>query len=70
MLTLLFTWLLTWTLACCASVECSPELCGTGQGELDLGAFTQTPVSPTVVDVSAASSSWKQWFEAQLMTGD
>ena len=42
MLILVFTWPLAWTLASWASVECGSELCGTGQGEFDLGASIQT----------------------------
>lgn len=68
-LALLFTWLLTWTLACCTSVGCRPELCGTGQGELDLGAFTKSQV-PLLCMFQLLALPWKQWFKAQLIMGD
>lgn len=42
-LTLVFTWLLAWTLASWACLECSSELCRTGQDELDLGASIYIP---------------------------
>lgn len=67
-LALLFTWLLTWTLACCSSAGCGPELCGTGRAELDLGAVIQTLSVLLLFHLPALP--WKQWFEAQLMTGD
>lgn len=43
MLTRVSPWPLGWTWASYTSAECGSELCGTGQGEFDLGASVQTP---------------------------